>query len=301
MNGILIVDKPTDWTSHDVVAKLRGAFRTKRIGHGGTLDPMATGVLPIFMGRATRAASYSENAQKEYIAGLRLGIVTDTQDTTGNILKEDGIEAAAKISTEALTSALETFKGPQKQIPPMYSAIKKEGKKLYELARKGIEIEREARDITIYEIELYHDKMDSPTCSAFDYYIRVVCSKGTYIRTLCHDIGKLLGCGGTMSYLQRTRAGAFTLDASHTLDEILDITSQGHADGLLLPVDSLFKDNPEITLDEVKTSKMKNGVSLTLSQEDGIYRFYGPDREFLTLSHITGGKTKIIKGFFEPA
>ena len=180
-NGILIIDKPTDWTSHDVVAKLRGILHEKRIGHAGTLDPMATGVLPVFVGRATRAVEFAAEREKEYLAGLRLGQVTDTQDVTGSTLST----APVSVTREDVEKILAQFRGDIQQIPPMYSAIKKEGKKLYELARRGQEVERQPRPITIYELELL-DQL-SPT----DYTLRVKCSKGTYVRTLCHDIGRI--------------------------------------------------------------------------------------------------------------
>ena len=291
MNGILIVDKPSDWTSHDVVAKLRGALKIRRIGHGGTLDPMATGVLPVFVGRATRAAEFCENAEKEYIAELRLGIVTDSQDTTGNILTE----CVANVSEKEVSDVLASFLGPQKQIPPMYSAIKKDGKKLYELARKGIEVERPARDITIFAIEL----LDSGD-NGRDFKLRIACSKGTYIRTICHDIGAKLGVGGVMSGLRRTRAGIFTIDNAAGLDEIVSSAALGDVSSLLLPADSFFAELPVVTLSERDTQKTKNGASLSISQPDGRYRFYSPCGEFLMLGSVLNGKSKIIKSFFDP-
>jgi len=290
MNGILIVDKPEYWTSHDVVAKLRNTLKVKRIGHGGTLDPMATGVLPIFIGRATRAAQFSENAQKEYVVGLRLGLVTDTQDITGSILKI----SKESVTVEKLETILNTFRGAQKQIPPMYSAIKKDGKKLYELARKGIEVERAPRDIYISEITLL-GKSDS------DYTIRISCSKGTYIRTICHDIGSALGCGGTMSSLRRTRAGPFEIKAAHPLDKVLEYAVSDSMSQILLPVDSLFPEHPVIALGEHATRKLKNGaIDNIKGAEDGFYRLYGANGEFLALAEIVEGKTNIIKGFFMP-
>ena len=194
-NGILIIDKPSGWTSMDVCAKIRGILHEKRVGHGGTLDPMATGVLPVFVGQATRAVEFAENSRKEYVAGLRLGQVTNTQDTSGEVLETRPVS----VSREEVEAAMARFLGDIQQIPPMYSAIKKEGKKLYELARRGQEVERQPRPITIYELELL-DQL-SPT----DYTLRVKCSKGTYVRTLCHDIGQALGCGGTLFSLRRTQ------------------------------------------------------------------------------------------------
>jgi len=290
MNGIIIVDKPADWTSHDVIAKLRGALKTKRIGHGGTLDPMATGVLPVFIGRATRAAEFCENAEKEYIAGLRLGLVTDTQDITGNKLSE----CEPSITDKEFTAVIPRFLGAQKQIPPMYSAIKIGGKKLYELARRGVEVERPARDIIISAIN-YLGKDGS------DYLLQITCSKGAYIRTLCHDIGAELGCGGTLSSLRRTRAGAFTIGMALTLSEILDSVSAGETGKIIMPVDTIFSEYPAVTLSEEDSRKCKNGAPFfTGNLPDGRYRFYGPDNEFLSLGNVTSGNTKVIKGFFEP-
>ena len=206
-NGILVIDKSAGWTSQDVAAKLRGVFHERRVGHGGTLDPMATGVLPIFIGRATRAAEFLESAEKEYIAGLCLGVVTDTQDTSGNILETHPVTA----TREAVQAALAQFLGPIEQIPPMYSAVKIGGQKLYELARKGKEIERKPRSITIHELELLEGE-------GTEFTLRVRCSKGTYVRTLCHDLGRALGCGGcpplivTMGQAAKLKNGAQVKD-----------------------------------------------------------------------------------------
>ena len=288
MNGILNVDKPVGWTSHDVVAKLRGALKIKRIGHGGTLDPMATGVLPVFVGSATRTAEFCENAEKEYIAGLRLGIVTDTQDITGRILSEIDVS----VSTYELSDILKSFIGAQKQTPPMYSAIKQNGKKLYELARSGVEVPRQPRDIFISAIEL----LDSGGC---EFFIRVACSKGTYIRTLCHDIGASLGCGGTMSSLRRTKAGVFTIDIAQTLDVILAAASSGSIHNHMLPVDSIFSEYPAKTLSADETRKFRSGAASRPGNcPDGKYRFYGPDNEFLLLGSVTNEVISVTKRFF---
>ena len=206
-DGILIIDKPEGWTSMDVCAKLRGILHEKRVGHGGTLDPMATGVLPVFVGRATRAAEFSENSRKEYEAGLRLGLVTNTQDTTGETLESQPVNVSCREVEEALAA----FRGEIRQIPPMYSAVKVGGQRLYQLARKGREVEREARQVTIYELELLEQVSET------DFRLRCVCSKGTYIRTLCHDIGRALGCGGTMYALRRTMAAGYTLAEAVTI------------------------------------------------------------------------------------
>ena len=287
MNGIIIIDKPTGWTSHDVVAKLRGILKTKRIGHGGTLDPMATGVLPVFAGRATRAAEFCENAEKEYIAGLRLGLVTDTQDVTGNTLSKSD----ASFALEDINAVIPQFLGAQKQVPPMYSAIKIDGKKLYEIARRGGEIQRPARDIFISEIELLGGNEN-------EFSLRIACSKGTYIRTLCHDFGAALGCGGTMSSLRRIRAGAFTIEMARTLDELLAAVSGGRIDSDIIPVDTIFSGYPAIELNEADSRRCRNGAPCRLDgASDGTYRFYGTDNEFIALCEVRSSVTRIIKSF----
>lgn len=286
-DGIIIIDKPQDWTSMDVCAKLRGIFHERRIGHAGTLDPMATGVLPVFVGRATRAVEFASESEKEYVAGLRLGVETNTQDTTGTVLAKRPVS----VSQAELEQVLGQFRGEILQIPPMYSAIKKEGKKLYELARRGQEVERQPRPITIYELELL-DQL-SPT----DYTLRVKCSKGTYVRTLCHDIGQALGCGGTLFSLRRTRSAGFALDQAVTLEQV-----QAAADpaALLLPVDAYFAGHPALTLTSQRAEKkVRNGNTLSLEAPDGVYRVYGPTGDFLALSRLTQGVLTTIKSFFE--
>jgi len=283
MTGILIVDKPADWTSHDVVAKLRGALHEKRIGHSGTLDPMATGVLVVFVGRATRAVAFAESDDKEYIAGLRLGTRTDTQDIWGNVLSENG----GSVSGEELEKVLEQFRGEITQIPPMYSAVKVHGQKLYELARKGIEVERKERKILISSLEMVGREGE-------DFILDVTCSKGTYIRTLCNDIGEALGVGGCMSSLRRMRAGLFKESDSHSLEDILEDPAN-----YLLPVDSLFADCPEIKLNSRQAAVIKNGGSVRADAENGKYRFYSPEGEFLMLGEVLDQKTSIIRTFYE--
>lgn len=285
-NGILIIDKPQDWTSHDVVAKLRGLLHEKRIGHAGTLDPMATGVLPVFVGRATRAVEFAAEREKEYIAGLRLGTVTDTQDITGTVLETHPVA----VSRQQVEETLVSFRGEQMQIPPMYSAIKKDGKKLYELARRGQEVERQPRPITIYQLELL--QQDSPT----DFLLRVLCSKGTYVRTLCHDIGRALGCGGTMISLRRTQSAGFQLKDAVTLEQVA-----AHADPsqLLLPVDRYFSQHPALTLSTpAQEKKVRNGNTVTLSGQDGLYRVYSSQEEFLALGKLEHGVLSTVKSFF---
>ena len=298
-NGILIVDKPAGWTSQDVAAKLRGVFHEKHVGHGGTLDPMATGVLPIFLGRATRAVPFFEHADKVYEATLRLGLVTDTQDVTGRILAASPVD----ITQGQLEDALDRFRGEILQIPPMYSAIKVNGKKLYALARQGKEIERRPRPVMIYELEMLC--ADGQCASAdkrclslqSDVALRIHCSKGTYVRTLCHDIGAALGCGGCMAALRRTRAGRYGLDKAHTMEELL---AAPDPEALLLPVDSLFADRPSCTINEAGEQKLRNGASLKTGKlADGEYRVYGPQGDFLALCAVTAGTLSTVKSFFE--
>ena len=286
-NGIIIIDKPEGWTSMDVCAKLRGIFREKRIGHAGTLDPMATGVLPVFIGRATRAVEFASESEKEYVAGLKLGVITNTQDTSGEVLESRPVS----ITLEQLEAVLPRFHGPIQQIPPMYSAIKINGKKLYELARKGKEVERNPRDITIHSLTV--EGQTAPD----EFILRVRCSKGTYVRTLCHDIGTALGCGGCMSSLRRTMAAGFTLEQSVTLEQVQQ--TQTPTD-LLLPVESYFSRYPVLTLDADGEKKIRNGMTLVMPQTaPGEYRVKSQDGSFLALCTAADGKLHTIKSFFE--
>ena len=289
MNGILLIDKPADWTSSDVVAKLRGILRERRIGHSGTLDPMATGLLVVFVGRATRAAEFAESQEKRYRAGLRLGLVTDTQDITGTAL--GGTER--DVSPEELERTLARFRGEIEQVPPMYSAIKIGGKKLYEIARRGGEVERKPRRITVSELRLL-GRTDG------DWLLDIRCSKGTYVRTLCHDIGAALGCGGCMSSLRRTQAGAFRLEDAHTLQEVQRAADGGRAEELLIPVEELFAEVPRLTLDAADEKLLRCGgrpaCDRTLS---GDFRAFGRDGAFLSLCRAENGRLITIKSFFE--
>lgn len=288
MNGIILVDKPQDWTSHDVVAKLRGVLHERRIGHSGTLDPLATGLLVVFVGRATRAVEFAEADSKEYLAGLRLGVSTDTQDITGNVIaKCDALPDEA-----AVRETLCRFIGDIEQIPPMYSAIKIGGKKLYELARRGESVERTPRKITVSSIDIV-DK------DGTDYILNISCSKGTYVRTLCNDIGDALGCGACMSSLRRTRAGAFSVDEAHSLEDIEDAALEDRLSDIILPVDALFAPFPKLTVSESAAKRLKNGNVIKVSAEDGDYRVYSDSEEFLLLGRVEDGKLKTIKSFFE--
>ena len=282
-NGIILVDKPADWTSHDVVAKLRGILHERRVGHSGTLDPMATGLLTVFVGRATRAVQFAETHNKHYVASLRCGYSTETQDTSGRVTAQTGISP----TEDELTDVLPEFTGEISQIPPMYSAIKVSGKKLYELARKGETVERKPRTVNISELSLVGHDGD-------DFVLSVSCSKGTYIRTLCNDIGERLGCLACMSALRRTNAGPFDVRDAHTLSEIAEDPER-----YIIPVDSLFSEHPAIELSAAQTAKLKCGNILNVSAKNGTYRVYGENGDFLALANISAGKLKTIKSFFE--
>lgn len=288
MNGILLIDKPSGWTSSDVVAKLRGILHERRIGHSGTLDPMATGLLVVFVGRATRAVEFAESHSKRYIAGLRLGLSTDTQDISGKVLHQTENVPAA----DNLLNVLDKFKGEIQQIPPMYSAIKINGKKLYEIARKGGEVERKARTIFISALELVGTESE-------DYILDVSCSKGTYIRTLCNDIGDALSCGACMSSLRRVQAGNFRVEDAYTLDQVREAAERGDAESLLLKVDTLFETYPAITVTAAAEKKLKNGNIIKYNCRDGNYRVYSADGEFMALCKAQSGEIKTIKSFFE--
>ena len=286
-NGIIIIDKPAGWTSMDVCGKLRGILKTKKVGHAGTLDPMATGVLPVFVGSASRAVSYAEAGDTEYTAGLRLGLVTNTQDTSGEVLEQHPAESITRGQLEAV---LARFTGEIQQVPPMYSAIKIGGQKLYELARKGQEIERPARTVTIHGLELLE-----PEEPGGDWRLRVRCSKGTYVRTLCHDIGRALGCGGCMSSLRRTMAAGFTLAECRTIEEV-----QRQGESLLTATDSLFRKYPAYRIpSEQADRRCRCGNPLTAEGlQPGLYRVYGTDGTFLCLSRWENGVLTSEKNFF---
>ena len=285
MDGIIIIDKPAGWTSQDVTAKLRGVFQTRRIGHGGTLDPMATGVLPVFVGRATRGVEFFEHADKTYEAVLRLGITTDTEDITGERLEEKPV-----CVTEAdILAVLPGFRGEIQQIPPMYSAIKINGQKLCNLARKGKEVERPARTITIHDLDFLGLEGDKVR-------LRIHCSKGTYIRTLCKDIGAALGCGGCMESLRRVSAGSYTIDEAIPLADVVARENPGE---LLQGVDTLFTRHPAVTLTEKQTLRCRNGNSFSVSYTDGTYRAYDEAGGFLMLAKVEDGVMSTIKSFFE--
>lgn len=265
LNGIIIINKEAGFTSHDVVAKMRGICRQKKIGHTGTLDPQAVGVLPVCLGSGTKLCDMLTDKDKEYVSELLLGVCTDTQDTTGEILRECPVEA----TEEEVRSAVMSFRGEYQQIPPMYSALKVDGKKLYELARAGKEVERKAREVYIHDIEIL--EMNLPVVK-----LRVACSKGTYIRTLCHDIGEKLGCGGTMKSLQRTKVGTFTLEKAVTLTELEKIRDEERLEEILYPVDSAFASCPTLHVRAEFCKLVDNGNSFYPNQTVESVR-YGKD------------------------
>ncbi len=291
MNGVVNINKPKGFTSHDVVAKLRGILSTKKIGHTGTLDPDAVGVLPVCVGRATKIADMLTATEKEYVAEVTLGSETDTQDSSGTVLNS----AEVSVTEDDIKKTISEFIGEVSQIPPMYSAIKQDGKKLYELAREGKEVERKPRIVEIKEIEILECDLENNKFS-----MRVACSKGTYIRTLCHDIGRKLGCFAHMSYLQRTKSGRFTIEKSYTLEEVESAISNGDL-SFLEPIDKIFEEYPALYLSERKADKMCNGVRVRTSGlvEGTIYRVYDEKQNFLTISQAENNELKILKTFYQ--
>ena len=289
MNGILLVDKPRDWTSFDVAAKLKGLAKTRRIGHSGTLDPMATGLLVMFLGRATRAVPFAENHDKRYLAALRPGLVTDTQDITGNVLSS----CDASVSPEELEAVLPAFRGEILQIPPMYSAIRVNGRRLYDIARRGGEVERKPRPVTIHSLELLGRDENG------DYLLDVRCSKGSYIRTLCHDIGRTLGCGACLSALRRTEAGAFRVEDAHTMDELIAAADALRLESLLLGVDALFPSLRRLEADAEQERRLRCGNAVPFDAADGDCLVYGPDGSLLLLGRVGNGILTTQKSFFE--
>lgn len=285
MNGIVIIDKPAGWTSQDVTARLRRVFGTRRIGHGGTLDPMATGVLPVFVGRATRGVEFFEHAEKTYETELLLGVATDTEDTTGTVL----FRREVSVTPEQLTAVLERFRGEIMQIPPMYSALKVNGQKLCDLARKGRQVERQPRPVTIHELTLLSREGDT-------LRLRVRCSKGTYIRTLCADIGEALGCGGCMQALRRTQAGEYTIAEAVPLQQLLE---SPEPETYLRDVDTMFRGYPGVKLTANQEKRCRNGNAFSVSLPGGTYRAYSQTGEFLMLAKVEDGVMSTIKSFFD--
>lgn len=284
MNGIVNIYKAPGMTSHDVVYKVRRISGIKKVGHTGTLDPDAEGVLPICLGKATKASDMMTFSDKRYTAILKLGVVTDTQDSSGEIIEQKEVN----VSENVIRKAVEEFAGEIMQIPPMYSAIKVNGKKLYELARAGVEIERKPRKITVYEINILNINNDKVE-------LDIKCSKGTYIRTLCHDIGSKLGCGGCMEKLIRTQTSIFTVDRAVTLEEL---EKQGITK-FLLPVDDMFDyDKLYVYGEDERKTVNGNSVKLDGIKEDKFYKVYGSDGRFLCISKGLNGNLTLVKSFY---
>ena len=287
ISGVIVIRKEQGFTSHDVVAKMRGICGQKKIGHTGTLDPAATGVLPVCLGSGTKLCDMLADRDKEYVAELLLGVTTDTQDTTGTVLAEQ----AVKVTEDEVRKVCESFVGDYNQIPPMYSALKVGGKKLYELAREGKSVERQARPVRILELEIL--QIELPVVK-----MRVVCSKGTYIRTLCDDIGRALGCGGAMKSLERTRVGAFTLENAVTLGKLQQLKDAGKLTGVVLPVDRIFDECPKLHVTEEFVRLLDNGNAILQEQtEENIkydngrwIRFYRMDESFAGVYAYDSGK-----------
>ena len=292
MQGILIVDKPTDWTSFDVIAKLRGILDTRKLGHSGTLDPMATGVLPVFCGGASKAVDLQLDHTKAYRAVLKLGARTDTGDVTGTVLETAPVTAGEK----ELLEVLPQFVGSQMQTPPMYSAVKINGQPLYKMARQGIEVERKARPIEIFSLEYGGSPAEN------EYELTVRCSKGTYIRVLLEDIAAAMGQKGTMSALRRVAAGVYTEADAHTLEEIQAAKNEGPAalEALMLPVESVFGSLPLLTVAPKVEQHLYNGCPTSrYPAADGRYRVRNEAGQFLGLANIVGGVLKVEKLFVE--
>ena len=296
LNGIIVINKPKGFTSFDVIAKLRGILRIKRLGHAGTLDPMATGVLPVFIGKATKACDILPNNEKSYKAGFKLGIKTDTQDITGNVVFEE----KSCVKLDELHDKVKMFLGETEQLPPMYSAVSVGGKRLYELAREGKEVERKPRKIYVESIDITEFDEASQTG-----IMEIHCLKGTYVRTIIHDLGEALEAGGVLISLERTSSSGYDISQSHTLDEIQSLMSSGKGiEGIIFPIDSAFYLYEKIILNPKHTRLYKNGVKLRLEQVGAMggntYRVYGSDNEFLGLG-LADSKTNefiIKKNFF---
>lgn len=288
MTGIICINKDKNITSFGVVAKMRGITREKKAGHTGTLDPMATGVLPVMLGGATRFLDYLPDSDKGYRAGFMLGKTTDTLDITGVVTGEYEVS----VTDEQVRNVLEKFRGVISQVPPMYSAVSVDGKRLYDLARQGIEVERQARQVEIKKLELVG-------CENGEYTIDVVCTKGTYIRTLIDDIGRELGCGAVMTGLTRTLAMGFTLEDSVTLDELQRRRDEGLPfDDIVMDIEKMFEPYDRVTVSKAQSKRFSNGGALALERirkklTNGIYRVYSPDGLFLGLGECSTEKQEL--------
>lgn len=290
MDGVLVINKPAGKSSHDMVYFIRRLLGIKKVGHTGTLDPDATGVLPICIGKATKAADMLTASDKAYRTQLVLGMTTDTLDASGEILTEQPVN----VTWEQFENVIKEFTGEIEQIPPMYSAIKKDGKKLYELARQGVTVERKKRIVNIFDIKI--NSFDSEEGIA---EIEVSCSKGTYIRTLCEDIGTKLGCGAYMNTLVRTKSAGFDLEHSYSPEQ-LSAMKDTELERLIIPVDKLFEEYEAVILDEKLTGKVKNGVRIQKQglSDNAMYRLYGNNGDFLCISRCLDGVLIMEKAFW---
>jgi len=309
MNCIVNINKPKGPTSHDIVYFVRRLLGLKKVGHTGTLDPAATGVLPICVGKATRAAELLTTADKAYRATFVLGITTDTQDATGKIMNVNKPPSAVgghPLSKRGLNTVIPQFIGNITQIPPMYSAVKVGGKKLYQLAREGVEVERKERNVTIFDIKILdidlHNviTVNETAVNAPKFVMDVKCSKGTYIRTLCADIGEALGCGAHMTELIRTQSGQFKLEDSYTLEELERAKEEGRLQDCLTPLEDLFSQYKDVTVSGKDEILAKNGGAPRMNglSEGETYRVFSSDEEFLSLSQVRDGRLWIVKNFY---
>ncbi len=289
MDGILNILKPCGMTSFDVVAHLRGLLGTRKIGHAGTLDPLAVGVLPVCTGRATKAIEFMMDKDKVYRAELTLGARTDTQDSSGNVLSTSDV----KCTDEEINKAVQSFTGKYMQIPPMYSALKVDGKRLYDLAREGVQIERKQREVEIYSSRM----MSIDRADGIRVLLDVHCSKGTYIRTLCADIGEMLGCGGHMSFLLRKKAGPFEIESALTLEKLSLMKENGTIQNAFSSVEIVFTQLRSFTLNEQAEKKFMNGMTVNIPHmtgiEDELIRVYSPTNKFAALGYILRGERGI--------
>ena len=294
MTGIILIDKPKDITSFGAVARVRRIFGEKKCGHTGTLDPMATGLLTVMLGGATRFSELLPSHDKAYRAEFRLGTVTDTLDITGKVLETRPVSANAA----QVAAALAEFVGEIEQLPPMYSAVSVNGKRLYDLARQGVEVEREPRRVTVYSAEILEANE-----SAGEYAVSVECSSGTYIRTLISDLGEKLGCGAVLTELRRTAANGFKIDSAVTLEALSQAAESGELDRLIIPVDRALEEYPIITVSAAQARRFGNGGELSLERLKyprtlGLFRIYDPDGAFMGLGEIGDGDSLKVKRVF---
>ncbi len=290
MTGIILIDKPENITSFGAVARVRRICKEKKCGHSGTLDPMATGVMTVLLGGATRFCELLPSHDKAYTASFRLGTVTDTLDITGKVIRESEVNVTA----EQVRAVSECFIGEIEQLPPMYSAVSVNGQRLYELARKGIEAERPSRKVNIYSLEFLSEKDN-------EYTISVECSSGTYIRTLIYDIGERLGCGAVLTSLRRTKANGFDISRAATLEEL----ENGSAESFVIPVEEAMADYPAVTVTAAQANRFSNGGELFTQRLNcpkicGLYRVYSPENVFLGIGEIDGGETMKVKRVYKP-